>query len=316
MRRVLLDTDLAMGAPGSEIDDGFALALALSDPGLRVELVTTVNGNTDVETATGLTLNLLARLQRTDIPVVRGAAHSLDGWRHDPPAKPSSPYPGAAQAEPGYAAVRLVERVLAEPGELTIVAIGPLTNVALALCLDPAVATSVHEIVVMGGVFLEHTNTRWLPGEYNVWCDPIAAATVLASGAPLRFVGLDVTRRVRLTRQDAARLAASDREFASFAGERADEWITVKKQQNPADPREHTSCAMHDPLAVGVLIRPDIVGWRPAYVQVETSSAVTRGVMVADLLTSEHPPEANCEIAVSVDSQAFMDLFLERMLRL
>ncbi len=316
MTRILLDTDLAMGAPGSDVDDGFALALALSDPGLSVEMVTTVNGNTDVDTATQLTLDLLARLNRTDVPVVRGANASLAGWRHDPPASRSVPHPGAVEAQPGYAAVHLVERVLAEPAALTIVAIGPLTNVALALALEPVVAASVREIVVMGGVFLEQTNTLRLPGEYNAWCDPVAMATVLASGAPLRFVGLDVTRRVRLTRQDAARLAESDREFASFAGERTDEWITVKERQNPGDPREHGSCAMHDALAVGALIRPEMISWRDAFVQVETGSAVTRGVMVADLLTSAEPPVANCEIAVSVDSSAFIDLFLERMFEL
>ena len=106
LRRILLDTDLAMGAPGSDIDDGFALALALADPGLVVETVTTVGGNSDVVTSTRLTRELLELLGRTDVPVVEGA-----------PA-------GSAAAE------ELTRRVMAEPGELTIVAIGPLTNLA------------------------------------------------------------------------------------------------------------------------------------------------------------------------------------------
>jgi purine nucleosidase len=313
MKRVLLDTDLAMGAPGSDIDDGFALALAVADPEVALELVTTVSGNTDVDTATRLTLDLLARLGRTDVPVVRGAPRSLRGWWRGPADKHPDPQPGAADPRPGQAAVHLVERVLADPGELTVVAIGPLTNLALALAMEPAVATQVREIVVMGGVFLEHTNLSAMPGEFNTWVDPDATAMVLASGAPLRFVGLDVTERVRLTRQHASMLASSDREFGSFAGECAREWIDHKARTSPGDPRSQDSCAMHDPLAVASVTRPDLITWRPAYVQVEAASPVTRGVMVADLLTLDHHPEPNCEIAVGVESEAFVELFLERI---
>lgn len=314
MKRVLLDTDLAMGAPGSDIDDGFALALALADPDISLELVTTVSGNTDIETATRLTTELLARVGRTDVPLARGAAQGLRGWRRDP-ADPSGrtetpPGPGPI---PGYAAVHIAERVLRDPGALTLVAIGPLTNVALALALEPAVAQCVEQIVVMGGVFLEHTNLSVMPGEFNTWADPEATAIVLASGAPLRFVGLDVTERVRLTREHAATLVASGRSFGSFAGRCADEWISHKEQTNPGDPRNHGSCALHDPLAVASVTSPDLITWRPAYLQVETASPVTRGVMVADLLTLDHPPTANCEIAVDVRSQAFLDLFLDRI---
>jgi inosine-uridine nucleoside N-ribohydrolase len=313
MRRILLDTDLAMGAPGSDIDDGFALALALADPGLAVELVTTVSGNTDVDTATRLTLGLLARLGRADVPVVRGAPRSLRGWWRGATAQPAAPEPGAVRPVPGQAAVHLVERVMAEPGELTIVAIGPLTNVALALAIEPAVAQRVDEIVVMGGVFLGHTNLSVMPGEFNTWADPVATAMVLASGAPLRFVGLDVTEQVRLTRADAAMLAGSGRDFGAFAGECAEQWISHKASTNPGESRAQESCAMHDPLAVATVTRPDLVSWRPAFVQVETASELTRGVMVADLLTLDQPPEPNCQIAVAVDSAAFIDLFLERV---
>ncbi len=308
MRRILLDTDLAMGAPGSDIDDGFALALALADPELSVDLVTTVGGNTDVDTATRLSLELLQRLGRSDVPVVRGSA--------GPPVRRSTDDAGRARVPgslPGHAATALVERITAEPGELTVVAIGPLTNVALALALEPQVAAQVREIVVMGGVFLEHTNLASMPGEFNTWSDPDAAAAVLASGAPLRFVGLDVTRQVRLTRADADAMAAAGGDFAGFAARCTHEWIDHVEQTNPGDPRERGSCAMHDPLAVAVVDRPDLVTWQPAYVQVETASSVTRGVMVADLLTSDRPPDANCQIATGVDSAAFVRLFLDHL---
>jgi purine nucleosidase len=290
-RRVLLDTDLAMGAPGSDIDDGFALALALADPALRLELVTTVGGNSDVATSTRLTAELLEILGRTDVPVVQGA-----------PAD-------AAAAE------EIVRRVMAEPGELTLVAIGPLTNVARALALEPRVAEAVAEIVVMGGVYLEQTNVAAMPGEYNFWCDPEAAQTVMESGAPLRLVGLDVTRRVRLTRDEATRLAETG-EFGRRAAEHTLAWIAFQERVKPREELEQGSCALHDPLAVAVVARPDLVTWRPAHVAVSTADPVTRGVAIADLLMWESPPPANCEIATAVDAAGFHEHFRAALARL
>ncbi len=307
--RVILDTDLAMGAPGSDIDDGFALALALADPGMSVDLVTTVGGNSDVDTSTRLTHELLAVLGRTDVPVARGASTPLNpALRHpDWPDRSSGDSPSGKPA-----AAQLVDRVLAEPGELTVVAIGPLTNLALALLMEPRVSGAVREIVVMGGVYMEHTNVAQMPGEYNFWCDPDAAQVVLDSGAPLRLVGLDVTRRVRLTRDDAARLARSGA-FGRLASEHTLAWIDFQERVKPHEELEQGSCALHDPLAVAVVTRPELVTWRAAHVSVETAGRVTRGVAVADLLMWADPPTANCRIATAVDAEAFRDLFLERM---
>ncbi|WP_028635749.1 nucleoside hydrolase [Nocardioides sp. URHA0032] len=286
--RIILDTDLAMGAPGSDIDDGFALALALADPGLRVEVVTTVGGNSDVVTSTRLTHQLLAVLGRTDVPVVQGLPADED------------------------AATEIVRRVLAEPGELTLVTIGPLTNVAKALEIEPAVATAVREIVVMGGVYLEQTNVAAMPGEYNFWCDPPAAQAVMESGARLRLVGLDVTRRVRLSRDDAERLADGGA-FGRLASEHTLAWIAFQERVKPREEIEQGSCALHDPLAVAVVSRPDLVTWRDAHVDVETEGRFTRGVAVADLLMWEDPPAPNARIATAVDAEAFRALFVERM---
>jgi purine nucleosidase len=318
MRRILLDTDLAMGAPGADIDDGFALALALADPGLSVEMVTTVNGNTDVDTATRLAMELLDRLGHPDIPVVRGAGSALTSSATRTSAHARAQAAGPAAARPAgqadeVAAAALVRRILAEPGELTVVAIGPLTNVALALSLEPAVARQVESVMVMGGVFLEQTNDAAMPGEFNIWTDPVAAALVLASGAPLRFVGLDVTRRVRLTREHAATLESAGGDFGPFAAACARSWITHVERTRPGDPREQGSCALHDPLAVTAVSRPDLITWQAAHVRVETGSELTRGVTIADLLGSDRPPERNCEVATAVDADGFVELFLDRM---
>lgn len=310
MERVLLDVDLAMGAPGSDIDDGFALALALADPGTTVELVTTVNGNTDVATATTLTLELLDRLGRLDVPVHRGASAPLVR----PPGRPGTVPDGVQSREPAgtMAAVAMVEHVLANPGEITLVAVGPLTNVALAVRLHPDFASSLSSLVVMGGVYNGHTNRAEMPGEFNVWSDPEAAQVVLTSGARPRLVGLDVTRQVRVTKAEAQEMAASDRPFAAFAGHFTAAWIDHLNEglQQPDD-----SCAMHDPLAVAAVTHPGLLTWRDAHVQVELGDR-SRGVTIADYLEHGGGLQANAEVAVAVDAEGFRDLFLQQMYEL
>jgi purine nucleosidase len=124
-------------------------------------------------------------------------------------------------------------------------------------------------------------------------------------------VGLDVTEKVRLTREHTASLADSKRPFGSFAGECADAWITYQEQTFPDDRLARGSCALHDPLAVAAVTSPELVTWKAASVQVETSSEVARGVMVADLRMGADPPPANCQIATKVKSRRFLKLFLD-----
>jgi purine nucleosidase len=301
-----------MGMPGSDIDDGFALALAHADPDIQLDLITTVNGNTDVESATLLSLELIKRLGCGDIPVVMGASAPFtrpDRMRRAP-ANVVSTY-GHHKATEGYAAVEIVRHVMANPGEITIVAIGPLTNVAAAILLEPRVAISVREIVMMGGIFLGQTLESSMPGEFNVWVDPESAEAVLNSGAKLRWVGLDVTLQVRLTREHAKRMSQSSGKFGAFAGESTMKWIDYQKVRHPGDPSHLDSCAMHDPLAVAVVSHPDLVTWRPAHVSVVTGDGIARGVMVTDLLRSVSAPKPNCRIAAAVDVAGFLDYFLK-----
>ena len=242
MRRIILDTDLAMGAPGSDIDDGFALALAHADPDIQLDLVTTVNGNTDVESATILATELTHRLGIPEVPVVRGAAAPFthpERVRRPADAVLALASEDRRPAE-GYAAVEIVRHVLANPGEITIVAIGPLTNVAAALLLEPRLAQEVAEIVIMGGIFFGTMPNEKMPGEFNIWTDPESAAAVLRSGAPLRFVGLDVTLQVRLSREDAGRMLSADTPFAPFAGRRRWPGSTTCTSRTRATPRTPT----------------------------------------------------------------------------
>jgi len=311
VRRIILDTDLAMGAPGSDIDDGFALALAHADPEIQLDLVTTVNGNTDVESATILALELTRRLQ-IEVPVVKGAAarYTHPGTTKQPDDAVRAFARPDRTPSPGYAAVEIVRHVRAHPGEITLVAIGPLTNVATALALEPRLAEDVAEIVVMGGMFFGTRPNRSMPGEFNVWTDPESAAAVLRSGARQRWVGLDVTQQVRLTREHAHRLLAADTPFAPFAGESTLAWIDHLARENPGDRADADSCAMHDPLAVAVVSRPELVTFVDAHVSVVTGDGLARGVLVTDLLQSADPPPANCRVGSAVDAAAFTEHFL------
>lgn len=310
MERFILDVDLAMGAPGSDIDDGFALALALAENEIALDLVTTVNGNTDVATATTLTLELLHQLGRSHVPVHRGAARPL----LRPQAKQGTVPADIAVREPAAqpAAAAMVDHVLAHPGEITLVAVGPLTNVALAMRLHPDFAASLKSLMIMGGVFNQHTHSASMPGEFNIWSDPEAAEIVLGSGVKARWVGLDVTTQVRVTKEEALEMAASSHRFTAFAGRYTAAWIDHLMAHSPD---KTSSCAMHDPLAVAAVIRPDLLEWREAFIQVETGDRL-RGAMVADYLEGDWAPdgnqirrESNGEIAVAVDASGFNDYF-------
>jgi len=312
--RIILDTDLAMGVPGSDIDDGFALALALAEPSITVDAVTTVNGNADVESGSFLSIELLDRLGVTGIPVFQGAAAPIafpDRRRRAPDAIREQF--GHHRPQPGYAAAELASRAAAEPGEITVVAIGPLTNLAAAINLDPDFASNVKEIVIMGGVFLEHTNSAGMPGEFNWWVDPEAADAVLRSGAAIRLVGLDVTLQVQLTREHAEAMQASESSFGRFAGEYTLGWIDHLLVKHPGDPHAGKSCAMHDPLAVAALAHPELLTWKDAYVQVVTGPSIASGAAVADFLSNDEPPTPNASVAVGVDADAFLAYFLERL---
>jgi purine nucleosidase len=274
---VVVDTDLALGVPGEKVDDGVALALALASPELDVTLVTTVAGNVDRLTATSRTVRLLDRLGRSDLPVVTGGG----------PA-------GAARA--------ILDRVLADAGGVTILALGPLTTVAAALAAAGPALADLREVVAMGGRF---SGAASEPAEFNTRTDPWAARSVVQSGVRLRFVGQDVTGRVALTAADLERLDGGGAAGRYLADQ-------VRARLAVLGPDGVTGCPMHDPLAVVALTHPDLFTWQPAEVVVDLAGP-TRGRTTWAPDDERAARLASCRIATGVDVRAATEVMLARL---
>ena len=323
---LIIDTDPGLGEPGSDIDDGLAIALALASPEIELLGLTVVNGNVDLSTGIHVARRLIDRLGRPDLPVLGGAEAPLRrrmqpirelfaavGFHHPQVGQeagtlgPTSPVPTAEW---------LVEQVRNRPGEITIVAIGPMTNIATAIRLDPGFARDVGELVLMAGSATGYAQNVTVVGDFNAYVDPEALDIVIRSGAKVRMVGLDQTSRVMLTRDDAGMLRARDHGdgVGRWIADCTDAWIDFLAAAFPLRPEHQTACFLHDPLVLAAVIRPELCTWAEAHVQVELESELARGLVVADRGLSLTPPgPTNATVATDTDVAAFRSFFLDRM---
>jgi inosine-uridine nucleoside N-ribohydrolase len=322
-RRVIIDTDPSAGVPGADVDDILALVWALRCPELAVEGITVVAGNVELAEGVPSALQTVETLGRGDVPVYAGAARPLvrereeitaflRARRDDPLARTlwrDVPPPATKLApRPGRAAEFIVETVMAAPGEVTLVPIGPLTNVALALSLEPRIATAVREIVCMGGN-LRGQHPAIAPVEFNLANDPEAGHIVFRSGARVTLIGLDVTTRTHLTLDELAAVTRPDTEPAAFVRRITEPWIRFVCER-----RGIPGCWLHDPLAVVATVDPGVLGTERMEVGVELRGETTYGQTLgrrAGLGGGIRPPRGGVvDVAVTVDNPRFMGRFL------
>ncbi|EKE44581.1 Inosine/uridine-preferring nucleoside hydrolase [Oceaniovalibus guishaninsula JLT2003] len=295
--KMVIDTD-----PG--VDDAMAVFFAARTPQIDLLALTTVFGNVTVETATRNALHL-CEMAGLDIPVAQGAAgplarapsppsahvHGAEGFGDLPAVAP------ARRAVAEDAADLLCRLAREHPGALTVCAIGPITNVAEAIRRDPAFARNVARIVFMGGA-------AWVPGnvtphaEANTWNDPHALTEVLASGAPVVMVGLDVTMRVLCTAQDFARIARTDPHLGGFLDRASRFYLDFYRNVAGVE-----GCGLHDPAAIVAALRPDLFRMRRTALSVALDGAEIGRTRPVD----DGPPIDICEDG---DMEAVKALFL------
>ncbi len=323
-RRIIIDTD-----PG--IDDAMAIFLALRSPELKVEAITPVAGNVPLDLTLPNALRLLEIAGRTDIPVAPGASHPLvrrlatAGHVHGVNGLAGVEFPEPKIKPVHETAPEIIRRIVREnPGEITIVAVGPLTNVALALRADPELASMIPAIAIMGGSLSGGNMTP--AAEFNLYVDPEAARIVFDANIPLTMVGLDVTRKCRVSEEHIKQLEGANNPVSQAGGK-----ILRATYERMRHGGEVTDIDLHDALAVASLIDHDVITRKDYYVEVETVGEWTAGQTLgydgrgpvrrsAPMETSapEPPPtevsyKPNAQVAVGVDPERFFRLLIARL---
>ncbi len=301
-RPLIIDTD-----PGQ--DDAVALLVALASPEFEVLGITTVAGNVPLARTQVNARKVCELAGRTDVPVFAGCSRpmvralrtaeevhgvtGLDG--------PDLPEPTMA-LEPRHAVDWLVDTLMAAAdASVTICPVGPLTNIAMALVKQPAIAAKVREIVLMGGGFFEGGNTT-PAAEFNIYVDPHAAHVVFSSGVPLTMIPLDATHSALMSRAWMADLGAVDTQVARATVAMLEfyERFDMERYGTEGGP-------LHDPCTIVYLLRPDLFETRFCHVAVEIASELTMGMTVVDWWDATGN-EPNCTVARRIDADGLYDV--------
>jgi purine nucleosidase/pyrimidine-specific ribonucleoside hydrolase len=319
--RVIIDTD-----PG--IDDAMALLLALRSPELEIAAITTISGNVPVDVATRNVFIVLSLLPGSHTPPVAiGAArplqksavfatsvHGDDGLGRLYRFRDSSGRPrySPPSVRPSHRSAddEILFHLSSRPESFTLVTLGPLTNLARAIEKDRDRMARVKRIVLMGGAVGVPGNIT-PAAEFNLYVDPQAASIVFNAGIPLTVVGLDVTRKVRLSRQIMeTEIVPSRTAISQFLSDCTSDLFNYHEEHEG-----EASFPLHDPLAVGAVVDPSIVTSKPMRVEVETRGEVTEGMTVADKrpILESLKKQPNAEVCLGVQASRFLSLFMERI---
>ena len=297
---ILLDCD-----PGH--DDAIAIVMAHRSPAIDLVGVTVTCGNAEIDKTVSNALRVLQFIGAADVPVAAGCHRPLArplvlGTADGPSGLEGSPYlPAATKAvEPLHAVDFLAETLRKAPEPLRIVATGPLCNLGLFVLKYRQLLSKIKDITWMGGVFYRKSEII-TPTEFNASCDPEALRLVLDSGVPLTAVGLDVTMQVLVESPQYAEFGKIDTPL----GRVVVDWLKFYERLHRNS--MGVGGALHDPLALALIIDPTLVRTRPAHIAVDLSGSFTLGATVADFWNERGmPPNAN--IATEVDADRFFDL--------
>lgn len=301
---ILLDCD-----PG--LDDAVALLLAAGDPRIEIAAITTVAGNQTLAKVTD-NARRLARLAGLDVPVAAGCERPLVR----PPAWSTmhgdSGLGGVVlevepvALDPRHAVDVIIEVVMSRPGEVTLVPVGPLTNIAMAVRKEPRIVGRVREVVLMGGGY--HAGNRTAVAEFNVLTDPEAAHIVFGEPWPVTMVGLDLTWQALATEDVIARIGAVDTPAARLVVDMLGSYAEAYRSNHFASP------PVHDPCAVARVIDPSVMTTRKAPLTVELCGTATVGMTVADFRDPD--PQCTTQVAVDLDVDRFWELVTAALARL
>jgi len=287
---VYVDTDVGLGTPGAEIDDGAALVFLLRHPSVEVVSAGSIFGNVPLRDAALNLDRLLTWLDGEHIPRGLGVEKPLltemtwfESWQSA--YRQTLPWNFPSPTE--LAANLIIRTIHSNPGQVSILSLGPMTNLALAIRLDPAIIPRTRGVIVMGGSF----NNQNAGPEFNVHCDPEAAQIVFSSGLNVHVLGLDLTRRVHFSRRDFASLP-SGHPAIELLRSQAPGWIDRMEEMG----WEQDGCALHDPVAAAYLVDDTIFRTEETAVHVELSDPNLRGV------TRFFPAREKCSIVKVVTS--------------
>ena len=319
-RQVIIDTD-----PG--IDDAMAILLALHSPELKVEALTVVPGNVEVAQGLENALKLVSLAGRCDVPVAAGAQHPLNQklitaqYWHGKNGLAGVDLPAShCKSDARFAPDLIIEMVHKYPHQITLIPVGPLTNIALAVSKDPGIVSLVKDIVIMGGSITGGNVDG--AAEANIYNDPEAAQIVFNAGWMVTMVGSDVGERTLIRRKDVTALYENHEPQSDFIAKLADFYLTRSEKTG------YDGAAMYDPLAVAVVIDPTLVTLENMHVDVETRGEFTRGETVANrrgsdeinILHGDHyeiegilPLKPNARVCVASDADRFVRLFVSRI---
>ena len=319
-RKIIFDTD-----PGT--DDAMALMLALNSPELDVRAITVVPGNVTAQQGLENALRMVSLANRCDIPVAAGAQHPLfqklttaEFWHGKNGLANIELPPSKCKVDARYGPDLIIQMVHAAPHEITLVPVGPLTNIALAVEKDPSIVPLVKEVILMGGS-ISGGNVN-AAAEANIANDPEAAQVVFQAGWPLTMVGLDVGDKTLLGKKQLDQLAETHGPVNDFIYKVASYLVNLSAQfDSPGTP-------MYDPLAVGVAIDATLVKAPAMHVDVETRGEFTRGETVANrrgfvernvlhgeryVIEGLDKVEPNAKVCVDVEADRFLQLFVSRI---